>query len=349
VIPVHFVVPEGIDDPERPSGGNAYDRRVSDGLRALGWDVPEYVVAGRWPEGDAPALAALATVLARIPDGAVVMIDGLVASPAPQVMLPEASRLRLVVTVHMPLGTTAAARADERSVLSAAAGVITTSHWTRRWLIDRYDLAPGRVHAAQPGVDAADLAPGTSSGAELLCVAAVAPHKGHDVLLAALAKVADLPWRCTCVGSLHRDPAFVDGLRRQAHGDGIDDRLRFAGPRTGADLDLAYASADLLVLASHAETYGMVVVEALAHGLPIVATEVGGLPEAMGRAADGRRPGLLVPPGDAGAFAAALRDWLSDGELRRGLRRAAHDRRAALTGWPTTADRVADVLAEVAA
>jgi glycosyltransferase involved in cell wall biosynthesis len=349
VIPVHFVVPEGIDDPERPSGGNAYDRRVSDGLRALGWDVPEHAVAGHWPVGDAPARAALATALARIPDGGVVMIDGLIASAVPQVMLPQAGRIRLVVAVHMPLGTTADAGVDERSVLSAAAGVITTSHWTRQWLIDRYDLTPGRVHAAQPGVDPADLAPGTSSGVELLCVAALAPHKGHDVLLGALAKVADLPWRCTCIGSLLRDPAFVDGLRRQAHGDGIDDRVRFAGPRTGTDLDTAYASSDLLVLASHAETYGMVVVEALAHGLPVVATEVGGLPEALGQTSDGRRPGVLVPPGDAGAFAAALRDWLSDSDLRRRLRRAAHERRGALTGWPTTAGRIADILAEVAA
>jgi glycosyltransferase involved in cell wall biosynthesis len=306
-------------------------------------------VAGRWPEGDAPARAALATVLARIPDGAVVVIDGLVASAVPDVMLPQARRLRLVVVVHMPLGTAANTGASERSVLSAAAGVITTSHWTKQWLIDRYDLAPGRVHAAQPGVDAVALAPGTNSGAEMLCVAAVAPHKGHDVLLAALAKVADLAWRCTCVGSLHRDPVFVDALRRQAHSDGIDDRVRFVGPRTGDDLDTAYASADLLVLASHAETYGMVVVEALAHGLPIVATEVGGLPEALGQTTDGRRPGLLVPPGDAGAFAAALRDWLGDSDLRHGLRRAAHDRRAALTGWPTTAGRIAEVVAEVLA
>ena len=357
---VHFVVPDGIDDPKRPSGGNAYDRRLSDGLRALGFDVPEHGVAGRWPEPDAPARAALEAVIAGLPDGAVALVDGLIASTAPEVLVPAARRLRLVVLVHMPLGDIRerdvgfaddASDADqrERSVLSAAAAVVTTSEWTRRRLIDRYGLPPHRVHTAQPGVDAADLAPGSGSGGDLLCVAAVAPNKGHDVLLAALAKIADLSWRCTCVGSLDRDPGFVDLLRRQVRADGIEHRVRFAGPLTGGDLDTAYASADLLVLASHAETYGMVVVEALSRGIPVVATAVGGLPEALGHVPDGRQPGLLVPSGDAGAFAAALSDWLSDAGLRDQLRRAARDRRDALTDWSTTARRVSTILSAVVA
>jgi len=360
VTTVHFVVPDGIDDPKRPSGGNVYDRRLSDGLRALGWGVPEHGVAGSWPEPDAPARAALDAVIAGLPDGAVVLVDGLIASTAPEVLVPAARRLRLVVLVHMPLGDIRAhhlrfaddpsgADQRERSVLSAAAAVVTTSEWTRRRLIDRYELPPHRVHAARPGVDAADLASGSGPGGDLLCVAAVAPNKGHDVLLAALAKIADVPWRCTCVGSLDRDPGFVELLRRQVRADGIEHRVHFAGPRTGGNLDTTYASADLLVLASHAETYGMVVVEALARGIPVVATAVGGLPEALGHATGGRQPGLLVPSGDAGALAAALRDWLGDADLRTQLRRAARDRRDGLTDWSTTARHVSTILSDVAA
>jgi glycosyltransferase involved in cell wall biosynthesis len=200
----------------------------------------------------------------------------------------------------------------------------------------------------EPGVDVADPASGTTSGGELLCVAAVTPHKGHDVLLAALATVADLAWRCTCVGALTRDPGFVRRLDRQARADGIADRVHFPGPRTGADLEASYAAADVLLLASRAETYGMVVTEALAHALPVVATAVGGLPDALGRTGDGGRPGLLVPPGDPPVFGAALRAWLSEDALRRRLRRAAGERRVTLSGWAEASETLSRVLEGVA-
>jgi glycosyltransferase involved in cell wall biosynthesis len=355
VTAVTVVVPDGIDDPARPSGGNAYDRRICRGLAANGWSVHECPVPGSWPSPDETAVATLTSVVAGIPDGALVLLDGLIASAVPEVLVPEARRLRLAVLVHMPLGDglpgadVAAARAQECAVLSAAAAVITTSTWTRGWLLDCYALRPSQVHVAEPGVDAAELAPGTAAGGELLCVAAVTPNKGHDLLLAALVTVSDLPWRCVCVGTLDREPGFVERLRSQARVGGVVDRVVFTGPRTGTDLDLAYAAADVLVLASRAETYGMVVTEALARGLSVVATAVGGLPEALGRGADGSRPGLLVPPGDSAAFAAALRRWLGDTELRRRLRRAAQERRLTLSGWTDTSIRISRILAEVAA
>ena len=130
----------------------------------------------------------------------------------------------------------------------------------------------------------------------------------------------DLSWHCVCVGSLDRDPAFVERLRRRSlRTAGWATGCRFPGPRTGADLDRSYAAADLMVLASRAETYGMVVTEALARGLPVVAADVGGVTEALGHGADGIRPGLLVPPDDPAALGAALRAWLGDAELRAAL------------------------------
>ena len=204
------------------------------------------------------------------------------------------------------------------------------------------------MHVAQPGVDPAQLASGTDRGGELLCVAPVSSHKGHDILLAALAATADLPWRCVCIGPLNRDPVFVEGLRLEAEAAGVGDRIRFPGVQIGDDLAHAYAAADVLMLASRAETYGMVVTEAPARGLPVIATAVGGLPEALGQASDGRRPGLLVPPEDSVARAAALRDWLLDTNLRHRLREAARERRSTLSGWNAPTDRIARVLAQAA-
>ncbi len=160
---VHVVVPEGIDDPARPSGGNTYDRRVCRGLAALGWRVHEHAVGH----------TGLAHAIRGVPDGGVVLLDGLIASPAPEVLVPHADRLRQVVLVHMPLGhrppddEAGVVRAREGEVLAAAAAVITTSAWTRRRLGELYALPADRMHVAEPGVDAADLAPGTTGGGSL--------------------------------------------------------------------------------------------------------------------------------------------------------------------------------------
>jgi glycosyltransferase involved in cell wall biosynthesis len=176
----------------------------------------------------------------------------------------------------------------------------------------------------------------------------VIPGKGHDVLVDALASLTSFRWQCLCVGSLERDPAFVARVRRRAADNGMDRRLRFPGPQAGADLARSYAGADLLVLPSRAETYGMVVAEALARGLPVVAAEVGGVREVLGQGPDGTRPGLLVPPGDPAALRDALRAWLEDAGLRGRLRVAARERRTSLPDWSATTSAVADALGRAA-
>jgi glycosyltransferase involved in cell wall biosynthesis len=337
---VHFVVPNDIHDPNQPSGGNTYDVRVCAGLVDLGWSVPEHAVPGTWPVPEPEHRAGLARVLAALPDDAVVVVDGLIASAVPDVLVPQARRLRLVVLVHMPLAGDA-----ERAALASARAVLATSEWTRGRLAERYGLAG--VHVATPGVDAVPLALGSEQGRELLCVAAVTRPKGHDLLADALAKVADLPWTCTCAGPLDRDPDFVAQLRGQIQAYGLDGRVRLVGSLTRNQLDAAYASADLLVLASRGETYAMVVTEALARGIPVLATATGGVPEAMGHAPDGSLPGTLVAPNDPTALASALRSWLTG--TREKERQAALRRRITLTGWDVTARRVSGVLERVAA
>jgi glycosyltransferase involved in cell wall biosynthesis len=346
------VVPQGIDDPLRPSGGNIYDQRVCQALAAAGWLVCVREVAGAWPWAGEIGRQALESVLSEVPDATLVLIDGLVASTVPEVIVPACHRLRVVVLMHMPIGCTTDredAFSGERDVLRAAAAVVTTSSWSRNWLLTSYALGPAKVHVAHPGVDPAPPATGSGKGGALLCVGAVTPGKGHDVLLAALTGVAALTWRCTCVGALTVAPRFVGQLRRTAQRAGLEDRFLLRGPRTGSQLDAAYAEADVLVLSSRAETYGMVVTEALARGLPVIAAEVGGVSEALGPSEDGARPGLLTPPGDVTALTKALRLWLSDPDLRDSLRRSALERRAVLTDWAETGARVARVLAEVAA
>jgi len=332
VTSVHFVVPNDIDDPATPSGGNTYDRRVCDGLRAH-----EHAAIGAWPHPTAPDLAGLDRVLAALPDQAVVVVDGLIASAAPAVLTAHAARQRLIFLMHMPLDTPA-----EHQALRASAAVVTTSTWCRQLLIDVYAYSSDLIHVAEPGVDAAPIAPGSAGGSRLLCVAALTPNKGHDVLVDALATMPDLEWTLQCVGSLDRDPAYVEALRKQIRATGLTDRIVLCGARTREDV--GYGDADLVVHASRGETFGMVVVEALARAIPVVATEVGGVPEALGRAPDGSLPGLLVPPDDPRSLARALRGWLEDDEVRDRLRVSARARRGTLTGWDVTVARFAEAL-----
>lgn len=349
---VHFVLPGGVDDPSRPSGGNAYDRRVCLDLPGFGWQVRKHLAAGEWPRPAAEDRDALARTLRDLPDGSVVLLDGIVACGVPEVVVPEAERLRLAVLVHLPLGdetglapeVAAELDARERAVLRAVPAVIATSDWAVRRLVSHHGLAPEKVHVAAPGADIAPLASGTDGVSHLVCVAAVTPRKGQHRLVEALAAVTDLPWSCDLVGGIDQDPEYVAHLRELIARHGLEDRLHLVGAKTGAALDASYARADLTVLTSYAETYGMAVTEALARGIPVLATDVGGVPEAVGRAPDGGVPGILVPPENPAALAAELRGWFGEADVRRRLKSAARGRRAALGGWAATAKSLAGVL-----
>jgi glycosyltransferase involved in cell wall biosynthesis len=342
-----FVLPGDVDDVTLPSGGNAYDRRMCSALAA-----DAVTVEGAWPTPDDEARASLTRALAALPDGANVVLDGLVACGVPEVVVPQANRLRLTVLVHLPLadetGLTASRAAfldaRERETLRAVSTVVATSPWAARRLIEHHGLPAERVHAVAPGVDPAPLTVEIEGPPRLLCVAAVTPRKGQDILVAALAEVADLAWTCDLVGPVRRDPEFVERVRSQI--SGLRDRISLAGPRTGSELAATYATADLAVLPSYAETYGMVLTEALARGIPVLATTVDAVPETVGRAPDGSVPGILVPPGNIAALASALRSYLTDTDLRERLKASARGRRSMLAGWDVTAERLAGVLRE---
>jgi glycosyltransferase involved in cell wall biosynthesis len=341
---VTFVLPGDVDDPAVASGGNVYGRRMREHLRADTVAVP-----GGWPAGD-PAV--LAEALAALPDGEVVVVDGLVGCAWPAVIEPETRRLRIAILLHLPLGDEAgldpvvAADLDacERATLHTVDAVVATSPWSARRLVEHHDLEPSRVHVVVPGTDHAPVATGTDGRSRLLCVAAVTPHKGQDLLVEALAGVADLPWTCAFVGPLRRDPAFAERVRELIERYGLTGRVVLDGPRTGDELEAAYAAADLVVLPSRAETYGMVVAEALMRGIPVLAAEVGAIPDTLGRTPDGRVPGILVPERDAAAFAGALRRWLTEPDLPDRLRDTALHRRQALRGWSEAAGELAKVM-----
>ena len=346
-----FVVPDGVDDEERVSGGNVYDRRVRDILSDRGRVVRQVATLQ-----DARAIAG---ALRGIPSGALVLIDGLIAVSAADVLAIESARLRLVVLAHTVLSLLPPTPADthgadpfervaqERLALRAARLVIATSDWTREELAEQGLAEPDRVVVARPGIDRPAIAAAGRSidGGRLLCVGVVAPHKGQDLLVQALAGLADLPgWTCTIAGSLDADPAFVFALERQLAAAGISDRVTFTGVLAADRLERAYAHAELLVAPSRVEAYGMAAAGAIARGIPVLAARVGGLPEAVGAEPVGAEPvgpgaaaSILIPPDDAWALRLALHLWLTAPELRAATTRAAVAAAAGSRSWDDTA------------
>lgn len=335
---VWFVVPDGIDDPARVSGGNAYDRRLREQLAALGW-----VVHTREIDADATPDA-----LADLPADALVLVDGLVGVRSPHVVEAASDRVRVVVLAHMVVAADAGADPPsieaERRTLRCARRVITTSEWARGELVERGLVAADRVSVAVPGTDEAPLARGTESRGSMLCVGAVVPHKGQDTVVDALAALEpQLRWSCTMTGSLTTDRAFSARVTARAAEAGLSERISWTGVLTGPQLDAAYGSADLLVAPSRAESYGMAVAEALRRGIPVVASRVGGIPEAVAPGA----AAMLVPPGRPDELSAVLRRWITDPALRARLTEAARRDAASRPSWISTAEAVDEALAVV--
>ncbi|GAA4772735.1 glycosyltransferase family 4 protein [Actinomycetospora chlora] len=329
-----------VADPALVSGGDVYDARVIAGLRADGWTVHDAQVPGSWPRPDAAARRALGDVLGA-GDGPV-LLDGLVACGVPDVVVPHARRRPVAVLVHLPLGQEQPDLEEaERAVLHAAGAVLATSPWAARRLRERHGLTG--VTVAVPGVDPAPPAVGTDGAHRLLCLGAVSPTKGQDLLVAALAQLRGHPWTCDLVGPTGRAPAFVDDLRAAIAAHDLTDRIRIHGPRTGVDLEGIRRHADLLVVPSRVETYGMVVSEALARGTPVLASDVGGLPETVGTA------GVLTPAENVPALVAALHRWFAEPAHRAGLQHSAGSSRCRLASWTQTSRRVQQVLADLSA
>jgi glycosyltransferase involved in cell wall biosynthesis len=342
-----FAVP---GDLETRTGGYIYDRRLMAELRRLAWSVEHLVLNAHFPFPEPADLAAATRRLASLPDGSLTMIDGLAFGAMPALAEAESRRLRLVGLVHHPLaretGLTAAQqtmlRESERRALRAARAVICTSDTTARSLIEDYGVAADRLNTARPGSDRVTTRhrPASDGYVHLLSVGTLTRRKGHEILVAALAQVADLRWACTIVGSLERDPAAAALVGESITRHGLADRIVLAGEI--GDLSAHYAAADIFALASLYEGYGMAFAEALQHGLPIIATTGGAIPEVVPPSA-----GILVPPGDARALAAALRRMIDDAPARRGFAAGAREAAMALPRWEETARQVAAALQRI--
>ena len=327
---IAFVVPGPL---YQLTGGYLYDRRIVEGLRARGRVVRVIELAGGDP----------AVPLASLADGMVAVIDGLGLPGLAEAIPSEAQRLRLVAFVHGPLAketdlSPADARqavALEAATLSRVRGVLCPSRSTAAALAS-YEVAADRIAIVPPGTTQPNppVQPRHGPVRALLCVANLLPHKGHAVLVQALAQIRDLQWSLLCIGSLERDPDTAQEIQQMISSAGRGANITLAGERPPQAVGAAYRAADLFVLPSFHEGYGMVYAEAMAHGLPIVATSAGAIPETVPCEA-----GLLVAPGDPAALAQGLRLVLAHPAIAARLAAGSRAAGSRLPDWPETTER----------
>ena len=341
-----FLIP---GDLSLPTGGYGYDRRILARLPAYGIDVTHVPLPGSFPFPTSPDLAATICILADLAPDQVLLIDGLAYGAMGFDLVNRISQ-PIVALCHHPLaleaGLDEARRAQlqmsEHNALARARHVVVTSPMTARILMADFGVSEDRIMVAEPGTDRSTRAKGTGLPLHLLAVGSVVPRKGYDVLVRALAPLAERAWTLSIVGPA-RDENLLSALETQIADAGLSSRIRLLGARSEAELDAIYATADIFVMPSLFEGYGMVLGEAMARGLPIVCTTGGAAAETAPNSA-----ALKVSPGDPVAFGAAVTKLIDDPVLRAGLSDASWVAGLMLPTWDDAAKRVAAVLKTVA-
>jgi glycosyltransferase involved in cell wall biosynthesis len=346
-----LIVPGPID---QVTGGYIFARHIVENLRAHGDDLAVVELAGRFPDADAAAQGAAAQALAALPDGAIAVIDGLGLLGFSNCLAAEARRLKLIGFIHHALADEtglgadeiASYRAAESRLLPLLRGALCPSRNTADAVI-AYGVDRERIAVAPPGTakpPAVRRRDTFRNPLRLVTIATVTPRKGHCLLIEALAGVDRDAWRLDCIGSLTRDLACVAALREAIARHGLAANVRLRGEYRPEELPLAYDEADLFVLPSFHEGYGMAFAEALAYGLPIVATRAGAIPYTVPESA-----GLLVPVGDVAALREALDRAIGDPALLARLSQGARRAGAALPDWPQAALQWRDAVMRLAA
>ncbi len=342
-----FAIP---GDLSTPTGGYHYDRRVMEELSSLGWKMRHLELPGDFPAPSEASLSETERLLSATPARAIIFFDGLALGALPAEILDRVPR-RYVALVHHPLALetgiskerAAALARLEREALKRVRGVVVTSPATAEILKQDFGVEGRAIAVAEPGTESATRARG-SEETRLLGVGSITPRKGFDVLITALSEISDLEWECRIAGSLDRDLAETERLRRGIAQAKLENRVHLLGALNDAELADEYDKATLFVLPSHFEGYGMAFAEAMARGLPVVACEGGAVTTTVPANA-----GVFVKPGDAKALAAKLRWLLTNPDEIKKRADAAWKHAPKLPRWKDAARKIAAVFERVSA
>ncbi len=337
-----FAIP---GDKDQRTGGYIYDATVLRLLNELGCTTHYLQLPDSFPTPSANDLTAATKALAT--QDTPILVDGLALGAMDPASIATLNA-PVIALVHHPLGLETGLdpiKADaliknEAEVLKHVAHIVVTSPHVAETLSNDFGVAADRITIALPGFSPVRTPRTPATPPLILSVGLLAQRKGHDVLIEALAKLKDLNWQVEIVGRW-QDPEYTAGLQYQIAEAELGTRITLVGEVDADALQAAYSRASLFALATRYEGYGMVLGEAMMHGLPIVSCSVGAVPGTVGDAA------TLVPPDSPAEFAQALRTLLEDPSAAANAARASLARSKSLPTWQDTAKTIADVIQKV--
>ncbi|WP_206597499.1 glycosyltransferase family 4 protein [Polycladidibacter stylochi] len=339
---IYFVIP---GDLEAASGGYAYDRHILKGLRQLGWNVYHIPLTGAFPLCSAQTRHKANAKLTDLPDNALVLVDGLAYGALPEVISIHAKRLNFITLVHHPLFLEAglgekeqkALHSAEKLALQHAQFLITTSDETRKTVVKNFSYPYDKIVVIEPGLDLPAFAKNpshfdhlrtrqTSASVpmRLLCVGSVVARKDQLSLIKAVAGLPDVfenqkSWRLDIIGDLNFQPSYAQKMHEVVEELGLQNYVHLHGKVGEARLKSFYESADLFILPSHYEGYGMAFWEALSYGLPVIATYEGSVAAQLPREAT-----LLFRAGNSQQLRQSIESLAATPSLLSAMSQAGH-------------------------
>lgn len=346
-----FVYP---GDLATPTGGYAYDRRIIHGLTQLGWQVELLSLGDGFPYPSQEVITSARQLLLHLKPGIPIVMDGLALGVLPEIVAELSLSHCVIALIHHPLAfeigistdQAAAFKASEALALSCVKQVVVNSPTTAKQVSQFLGVQSGNIEVILPGTDrqaiknrSEEVFKQSDGRLHLLSVGSVIHRKGFDVLLEALYPLIALPWMLSIAGDITRDPFAYQQLEKNIVRFGLQDRVHVLGAVTEEHLENLYCQADVFVLASRFEGYGMAYAEAIARGIPVIGTNAGAIADTVPANA-----GLLVPPDDVRSLTIALQRMIQDEECRLALSQGASEVAALQTTWEDSSKRFSEVL-----
>ncbi len=345
---VLFIIPGDIN---LPTGGYRYDREIISAWRQSGVNVELVSLQGNYPFPNPEEEKLALEIIQKLPCADVAVVDGLLGGSAPEFIQRLSEKIPVASLIHHPLclengldeKSANSLKKSEKRGLEFTSLIITTSPTTRKTVAELFKRDEKQIHTVLPGVERGTQSAGSQSAClNLLCVGSVIERKGHKDLLLALGKLKHLDWQLDCIGSTAFDEILFAELQALSEQLELDAKVGFHGDVSEDVLSSFYKRADLFVLPSLFEGYGMAYAEAIVRGIPVIGTTAGAIPETVPSTC-----GILVEPSNVNALTQALEGLISDDLLRAQYRIGALTAEPDFPTWQSSATQFAEMLKEI--